>query len=243
MLSNLYVDNIISGCDTEQAAENYYKEARTIMCDARLNLRSWSSNSAELNAAAIKDNTAERALLVNVLGLHWTPTSDKLHLAAKPSILPHDNLVTKREVLQDLSKIFDPLGFVAPVVIQAKMLMQKLWQLKVTWDKPLNNDLQAQWTDIATDLKKASQLTVSRCYFDTRMTHPVIHCFADASQHAYGAIVFFTQDSQVSFVTAKTRVAPLKALTIPRLELMAALITTRLTNFVLMAIPVHFHVV
>ena len=238
MLSNLYVDNIISGCDTEPAVVNYYREARAIMCDARLNLRSWSSNSTELITAAIKDNTAEKALSVNVLGLRWTPTSDKLHLATKP-ILAHDHLVTKREVLQGLSKIFDPLGFVAPVVLRAKLLMQKLWQLKVTWDEPLNNDLQAQWKDIAADLKKTTQITVSRCYFNARMTHPIIHCFADASQHAYGAIVFFTQDNKVSFVTAKTRVAPLKTLTIPRLELMAALVATRLTTFVLKAIPLH----
>ena len=115
MLSNLYVDNIISGCDTEQAAVNYYRTARAIMCDAQLNLRSWSSNSAALTAAAVKDATAERALSVNVLGLRWTPTSDKLHLATKPHILPHDHLVTKREVLQGISKIFDPLGFIAPV--------------------------------------------------------------------------------------------------------------------------------
>lgn len=69
------------------------------------------------------------------------------------------------------------------------------------------------------------------------MTNPNIHCFADASQHAYGAIVFFMQDNQVSFVTAKTHVAPLKTLTIPRLELMAAMIAARLTKFVLTAIP------
>ena len=98
MLSNLYVDNVISGCDTEQAAVNYYHTARAIMCDPQLNLCSWSS-------AAIKDNMAEKALSVNVLGLRWTPTSDKLHLAAKTYLLAHDHLVTKREVLQALSKI------------------------------------------------------------------------------------------------------------------------------------------
>ena len=239
MLSNLYVDNIISGCDTEQAAVNYYRTARAIMCDAQLNLRSWSSNSAELTAAAVKDNTAERALSVNVLGLRWTPTSDKLHLATNPHVLPYDHLVTKREILQGISKIFDPLGFIAPVVIQAKLLMQKLWQLKVTWDEPLNDDIQTQWRDIATNLKEATQFTVSRCYFNTCMTDPVIHCFADASQLAYGAIVFLTQGNQVSFVTAKTRVAPLKTLTIPRLELMAAMIAARLTKFVLTTIHAH----
>ena len=83
--SNLYV---VLGCDTKQAAVNYYRTARAIMCDAQLNLCSWSSNST---AAAIKDNTAERALSINVLGLRWIPTSDKLHLAIKPHILPNYN--------------------------------------------------------------------------------------------------------------------------------------------------------
>ena len=162
MLSNLYVDNIISGCDTEQAAVAYYRQARTIIGEARLNLRSWSSNSAELTAAATKDNTAEGALSVNVLGLRWNPTSDILHLAEKPSILAYDHLVTKQEVLQDLSKIFDPLGFVAPVVIQAKIMMQKLWQLKITWDEPLDDDLQTQWRHIATDLKSTAKFPVAK---------------------------------------------------------------------------------
>ena len=237
MLSNLYVDNIISGCETEQAAVDYYRQARAIMGEARLNLRSWSSNSAKLTNLANKENTAERAMTVNVLGLQWNPTSDMLCLSEKPSILAHEHLVTKREVLQDLSKIFDPLGFVAPVVIRAKILMQKLWQMKITWDEPLENDVHAEWRDIATDLKNTTRFTVSRCYFNVCMSHPTVHCFADASQHAYGAIVFLVQDNHVSFVIAKARVAPLKSLTIPRLELMAALVATRLTHFVLKAIP------
>ena len=116
MLSNLYMDNIISGCDTEPAVVNYYREARAIMCNARLNLCIWSSNNTELTTAGIKDNTVEKATSVNVLGLCWTPTSDNFHLATKP-LLAHDHLVTKREVLQDLSKVFDPLEFVAPVIL------------------------------------------------------------------------------------------------------------------------------
>jgi len=102
MLSNLCVDNIIPGCKTEQAAVAYYRQARTIMCEARLNLLSWSSNSAELTTAATKDSTAEGAFSVNALGLCWNLNSDELHLAEKPSIL---HLVTKREVQQDLSKV------------------------------------------------------------------------------------------------------------------------------------------
>jgi len=118
--------------------------------------------------------------------------------------------------------------------------MQKLWQMKVTWDKPLDNDMQTQCRDIATDLKNTTRFSVSRRYFDGCMSFPAVHCFADASQHAYGAIVFLVQDNLVSFVMAKVRVAPLKSLTIPRLELMAALVATRLTQFVLKAIPCEY---
>ena len=70
-------------------------------------------------------------------------------------------------------------------------MIQKLWQSKVTWDEPLSDDLQIEWKKIAADLNEAKQFTVSRWYFDTHVTHPTLHCFANASQHAYGAIVFF----------------------------------------------------
>ena len=195
MCSNLYVVSIITGCDVEQDAVSYYREARAIMSDARLNLRSWSSNSVALTTTATKDNTAEKALSVNVLGLRWTLEMHELYLTARPSILTNDHLVTKQEVLQDLSKIFDPLGFVAPVVIRAKMFMQTLWQLKVTWDEPLQDNLQAQWKNIAKDLKTTTQFSVSRCYFDAHIACPIIHCFAEANKHAYGAVVFITQNN------------------------------------------------
>ena len=146
----------------------------------------------------------------------------------------------QKEILNHLSKIIDPLGFIAPVVIRGKILIQKLWQSKVTWDEPLSDDLQIEWKKVATDLNEAKRFTVSRWYFDTHVMHPSIHCFADASQHTYGALVFFVQGKQVSFVIAKARVAPLKVLNIPRLELMATLVGARLTKIVLQAIPPQF---
>ena len=239
MRSNLYVDNIITGGATKQAVVSYYREARSIMSSANMNLRSWSSNSIELKAIAAQDNVSDDSQSVNVLGLRWNPTTDELSLAAKPTILTHDHLVTKREVLQDISKIFDPLGLAAPVVIRAKILMQKLWMCKIGWDEPLSEELHKEWKEIATDLKAATRHSIRRCLFTTPLTHPIVHCFADASQKAYGAVVFLVLQSQVSFVTAKSRVAPLKELTLPRLELMAALVATRLTRFVLSTIPLH----
>ena len=115
--------------------------------------------------------------------------------------------------------------------------MQKLWMCKIGWEEPLSEELHKEWKEIATDLKAATRLSIRRCYFTTSLTHPIVHCFADASQKAYGAVVFLVLQSEVCFVTAKSRVAPLKQLTLPRLELMAVLIATRLTRFVLSSIP------
>ena len=91
------------------------------MASANVNLCSWSSNSVELKTIAARDNVSDDSPSVNILGLRWNPTTDELSLAAKPTILTHEYLITKREVLQDISKIFDPLGLAAPVVIRAKI--------------------------------------------------------------------------------------------------------------------------
>ena len=141
-------------------------------------------------------------------------------------------MVTKREVLQATAKIFDPLGSISPVVVRTKIFLQTLCQHKVGWDEPLTDNLCKEWTEIASDLKECSEFSIKRCYFPAPPTQPTIHCFADASEKAYRAIIFITYEDQVSFVLAKTRVAHLKKLTLRRLELIAALITTRLTCYV-----------
>jgi len=110
MRSNLYVDNIITGGATEQAVVSYYGEAWSLMSSANMNLHSWSSKSVELKTIATQDNVSDDSHSVSILGLRWNPTTDELSLTAKPTILTHDYLATKREVLQDISKIFDPLG-------------------------------------------------------------------------------------------------------------------------------------
>jgi len=115
--------------------------------------------------------------------------------------------------------------------------MQTLWQHKIGWDEPLNDDLSKNLVDIANDLKQSAEYFIERRYFPTHVTKPTIHCFADASQKAYGAIVFLVHHQEVSFMLAKTCVAPLQQLTLPRLELLAALVATRLTQFVLTHLP------
>ena len=138
-------------------------------------------------------------------------------------------------MLQISSKTYDPLGLLSPVTIRAKLLIQELWQQKLEWDELLPLTLKTKWHSIAADIQEASENTLPRCFFSeyvspTSTTY--LHVFADSSLKAYGAVAYVSHGHQSSLVMAKSRVAPLKELTLPQLELMAALIGARLASFV-----------
>ena len=239
MLINLYVDNIVTGCNSEEDALLYYNTARSIMKDAQFNLRSWASNSRKLTSLAAQDNVNDSNSTVNVLGLQWETQTDTLSLTSKAPIPTVITLVTKREVLRESSKVFDPIGLLLPVTIKAKIFMQTLWQRNVDWDGPLSDEDQREWLNIAHDIQEAMSDYIPRQYpskNNTTTTQPRrLHIFADASPIAYGAVAFLCVDSDASFIMAKARVAPLKQLTLPKLELLAALTAARLSNFIMEA--------
>ena len=234
MKENIYVDNIISGCNQQLEAVDYYKKARLIMNEAHFNLRSWFSNSSSLREQATKDGTTDTNEIVNILGLKWDPSTDTLTLSSNKDE-PTQQLVTKRNVLQVSSKVYDPLGLLSPVTIRAKLLIQELWQQQLEWDEPLSPELSSQWHEIARNIREAATITLPRRFFpssETQPTEPCLHVFADASPKAYGAVSYIISGDQCSLVMAKSRVAPLKKLTLPQLELMAALTGARKARFV-----------
>ncbi|XP_065917547.1 uncharacterized protein [Dysidea avara] len=240
MKQNLYVDNVISGCSTEAEAIKYYREARFIMTQAQFNLRSWASNSSQLQAVTVAEGTADCDVTVNLLGLLWNTATDTISFTPKQFLsntevpLP----VTKRLVLQLSSKVYDPLGILSPVTIQAKILMQDLWRSGIAWDDPLFPEHTNRWWKIAEDLQDTSKITIPRFYFGPTYSQPVeLHVFADASMKAYGAIAFLRTGEHTCFVLARSRVVPLKPHTLPRLELMAAVVASRLAQFVVSSLP------
>ena len=235
MLTNLYVDNIVSGCQSVEEAHHYYHMARSVMKDAQFNLRSWASNSQVITDEAAKEGVRDDTNPVNVLGLQWNTQTDSLSLSTKSPIPAATSLVTKRDVLRESSKIFDPLGLLSPVTIKAKTFMQRLWQNNIHWDELLADDVQQQWLHIARDIQESMDVVIPRQYFTKSMASSQphqLHVFADASPVAYGAVAFLCQDNDVSFVMAKSRVAPLKQLTLPKLELMGALTAAKLCEFI-----------
>jgi len=160
-----YVDNIISSCSSEEAATQYYQQARQIMKEA---MRSWVSNSSALNTLATQDVNAGPHTTVNILGVQWTPQTDQVHLATT-KFTSINNLITKREVLQQSCKVFDPLGLATPISITAKILIQRLWKENVDWDEPLNDVLCEEWSSIFADLMSVSELTMAHQYYDVKL--------------------------------------------------------------------------
>ena len=225
ILANLYVDNVVSGCSSETRALEYYKEARGLMSIAKFNLRSWASNSLSLMALAQQDGVADNETVVNVLGLLWDTSQDTVGLNIKSFPSLDTTQPTKRAVLQDLSKVFDPLGVLTPVTISAKLFMQQLWQHKLNWNEPLTPELITQWHDIATNLKQTPTYMIPRLYLQFNSSDQLgLHVFVDASMKAYGTAAYLCRGQQSSHIMAKARVAPVKDHTLPRLELMAACI-------------------
>ena len=141
MKENIYVDNILSGCNTEDELLTYYKHSREFMSQANFNLRSWLSNSCRLQTITARDNTSDPNPTVGLLGLHWNTTIDTLSLAPKQLSPSNSTFTTKRDVLQTSSQIYDPLGWVTPVTVRTKILLQEIWQTKLTWDEPLPKEI------------------------------------------------------------------------------------------------------
>ena len=153
-------------------------------------------------------------------------------------------LLTKRTLLSDSSKVFDPIGWIAPVILALKSLMQQTWVEGLAWDDRLPSDIVDKWIELRTGMKDLNKLQITRCVIPSKQHVQQLHVFCDASEKGYAAAVYVrTEDLdkniQVSFLTAKTRVAPVKQLSMPRLELCAAQLGATLLHTMSQILNIH----
>ena len=187
-----------------------------------------------------KNATCEETI-IKVMGVPWDRIEDSLKydLNNFAKQTPDDTL-TKRKLLSTTARFYDPLGLLSPVVLPFKCMFQEICQLKIGWDEALPESLSSNWKELTEDMKRVSSITIPRCILDgieaEEVTSIQLHGFADASKSAYGANVYIRVSTidvcSSSLLTSKTRVAPLKGDTIPRLELMAALTLANLMTAV-----------
>ncbi|XP_070155808.1 uncharacterized protein [Polyergus mexicanus] len=239
LLKGRYVDDICGGADTLPELISIAHQLVNLCKAGGIPLAKWQSNHPELFQALPMDGAAvEPHSFANtqgkILELTWQPHSDQFVFQSKASNRP---VITKRTILSEVAQLFDPLGFLSPVIIRAKTLLQELWLEKVGWDDCLSPQLRDRWTHFRSELSALTSITIPRWMSLTPSATVELHGFSDASQLAMAAAVYIKvthhmTEPIITLVCAKTKVAPLKRLTIPRLELTAAVLLSRLISYV-----------
>ncbi|XP_022168208.1 uncharacterized protein LOC111032244 [Myzus persicae] len=231
---DFYVDDLLSGGKTEEECFEIHNQIQLALNDVGFPLRKWCSSSQSL-MNRLPDAADEPNFMVNLneqdtisaLGLLWQPITDTFHFSVKDWSPPA--FMTKRSLLSDINSIYDPIGLITPVLIVGKIFLQQLWTFKLGWDDILSKDLQARWAKFYVGLQSLKQLKIPRRAVPVEHTRLEIHGFCDASQEAFGCCIYIksistTGNVNISLFTSKSRVAPIQASTIPRLELSGALL-------------------
>ncbi|XP_045541516.1 uncharacterized protein LOC123723018 [Papilio machaon] len=240
IMTDFYMDDLMTGCQTEEEAVKIYHEFNELLNKTGFTLQKWTSNREELlkqieldtgRNLEIKEDETTR-----ILGLTWNRNSDEFHYTVNlPFSTPSSSAPeTKRSVISEISRLYDPLGWIAPCIITAKIFIQKLWISGLDWDDELSAELLAEWQFYRCELQKLNEFRIPRWLERKNNDQTVeLHGFSDASSVAYAAVVYMRvidSEGQIkcNLVTAKTKVAPIKQVSIPRLELCGAVLVTKL---------------
>lgn len=233
---DFYVDDLLTGSHDLLQAQQLCIALSSVLKSGCFILRKWISNDpkvlkyvpeSDLHPSVLEFGSHENT---RTLGLIWSTQLDHLmYSISKPSV----DKFTKRAMLSDISQIFDPLGLLSPCTLGAKALLQELWMEKISWDDPLPPRIQTAWNSYRKALFDLNDLRIPRYVLLNEPTGVELHGFSDASLRGYGACIYFLcRDSdnkiQVSLLCAKSKVAPLKPITIPKLELCGALLLSKL---------------
>ena len=242
LLESFYVDDLTSGCETVEEAKTFISESTIILKEAGMTLTKWRSCNEEVQKF-IKTYIEDIEYPddnVKTLGIPWDLKNDTFSCNLDKVIKQVQSMKpTKRNVLKSIAKVFDPLGFLAPYVITAKILMQQLSKRKLDWDTELTGDLLSTWKEWIDGLEIANTLRIPRhLVSNTSFSQLEMELigFSDASLQGYSATVYLRYKVQgkvkVRLLISKSRVAPMRKMTIPRLELLGALLLARLMSTV-----------
>ena len=229
---SLYVDDLVSGGRTVQQAQQNKQESTDILHDATFQLHKWNSNHRELedSTSAIPEDETQtyakqqldsKAEGSKILGLKWNKQRDTLYVVMPVEEVPP----TKRGMLGKLARIYDPLGFVAPLTLIGKQIYREVCEAKIPWDTPLNNNLLRVWKHWEQQLPVEYEVSRSITPYQEEIEEVELHAFGDASGQGVGAAVYSVvrqrSGTTQQLVAAKSRLAK-KGLTIPGLELVGA---------------------
>lgn len=245
-----YVDDVLSGADSIADLKEAANQLHQLCKAGGFPLQKWASNFTNLMQfmpqevqestcplTTTHDNHTEHKTWTDcthsALGLQWAPHDDSFRFTITDVA---GGSPTKRGVVSKAAQLFDPLGWLTPVTVRAKITIQTTWLLGLGWDDPLPGTLAQEWMHFCEELRLLEGVRVPRpLYHDSHQHQREIHGFADASERAYGAVLYLrTRGNEkqwhTTLITAKSKVAPLQQVSLPRLELCAAHLLARLTQ-------------
>ena len=232
ILNSFYVDDFIGGADTIDEAIEIINELKTVCNLGGFNLRKWSSNETSvLDSVNSKSENLHSFDVYDcdskVLGMQWLREADQFTFSYKN--LQVDS-ISKRVILSELARIFDPFGLLSPITVKCKIILQELWLLKLNWDEKIPIKIESEWAKLKQELEGINQIRVDR--FAGSKSNAVLCGFSDASEKAYGACVYYVSGNRSILMASRSKVAPLKSTSLARLELCAAVLCAKLMNVV-----------
>lgn len=237
-----YVDDCLVSVATEEEAVLLHQELVSLCSEGGFSLTKWMSNRSavldvipESHSAKCKeqlDMELDLVMVERVLGVEWSIQSDTFKFRVKVK----DRPLTRRGILSTIASIYDPLGMLSPVVLTAKIILRDLCRREVGWDDVVPESISRKWTKLMQQLYLLDQFEVSRCLKPPHfgeICSAQLHHFCDASENGYGTVTYLVLKNKnlklyCAFVMGKSRVAPLKSVTIPRMELIAATMASRM---------------
>ncbi|KAL5516728.1 hypothetical protein EMCRGX_G002134 [Ephydatia muelleri] len=264
---SVYVDDITSGADTEEALELAMK-SRQRLAEAGFNLRRLVTNLPGLqnSLSSLEKQQSEREIgcntvtsdeesyakntlgdrvniyeSVKILGVRWKPTDDQIvsDLSALLDSIA-DIMPTKRNIIGLSARVYDPLGLLSPITVCFKIMFQDICAARIGWDETLSEELLIKWRELVANLKQSQPLRIPKYYFSGIDVSTLHTCtLFDVSKKAYAAVIFLQMKTpnqcMTRFMVSRTRVAN-SIQTIPRLELLAALLLARLVSTITKAV-------
>ena len=244
IIKDFYVDDGLKSAKTTPDAIQLIHDARQMLARGNLRLHKFISNSREVIESIPNSERAKGITSLNLsfedlpieraLGIEWCMESDhfqfRFNLKSKSA--------TRRGILSTVASVYDPLGLLSPYTLKGKQILQQMCKENCGWDEPLSEELRPKWEQWIQELPLLSDIHIDRCVKPAgfgNISVAELHHFSDASFCGYGQCSYLriiNEDGQVhcSLLMGKARVAPLKVVTIPRLELTAALVSVKISQ-------------
>lgn len=239
---NTYVDNILLTAGSHDEAIEKCVSSKEIFADASMNLREYLSNSKIVNdfITEWEQNAREhkQPRVTKVLGIRWDTEDDTIRITFPECKALFDNsaAITKRSVLHTIASLYDPLGLFQPITLRAKIYFQSLWQKQYDWNDRLSDEEAQTWRGLVHDWLESTTRLARKITVQNYTRAFELHIFADASIRAYGACAYLVSrnengrcESHLLYV--KSRLNPMKKLTVPKLELLAIYVAAQMLNF------------